>query len=260
MPELPDLEVFKGNIFNRLSSKKLTGAEVFNTSKMTVPKQYLLDELAGRELLSVGRLGKELLFDFGEGKVVAAHLMLNGTVSIIPEEAAGAVKFKIFSLQFERETIVFSDRGGLCTVKYKPPPGKAPDAFADAFTLGYFLGTAQKKGMTIIKSFLIDQSVVKGIGNAYADEILYAARVAPQSLTGRIPEEKLTELYHAIRAVMTDAIAEIKRISPDIISGEERSFLKVHNKNLKQTATGYPITIERVVSKITYYTEEQVMY
>jgi len=107
---------------------------------------------------------------------------------------------------------------------------------------------------------LIDQSVVKGIGNAYADEILWAARISPHSMTGRIPGNKLIELFNAIGMVLHDAVASIKRISPDIISGEERSFLKVHNKAVKETDTGYPIIVDRVVSKITYYTKEQVLY
>jgi formamidopyrimidine-DNA glycosylase len=260
MPELPDLEVFRGNIFDRLTSKRLVGVEVFNRNKMTVPGQYLHDELSGRELLGISRAGKELFFDFGGGRVIGAHLMLNGVISVVDGDAAGAIKFKIFSMRFERETVVFSDRGGLCTVKYKPSPGRAPDALADAFTLEYFLRTAHGKALTNVKSFLTDQKIVKGIGNAYADEILWAARVSPHSLTGNIPDDKLTELYDAIRKVLTDAIAAIRRIAPDIISGEERSFLKVHNKKIKTTETGYPVIVERIVSKITYYTDEQVLY
>ena len=73
---------------------------------------------------------------------------------------------------FERETLVFSDKDGLCAIKYMPSPGKTPDAFDDAFTLEYFLDTARGKPRVNVKAFLIDQSVVKGIGNAYADEIL----------------------------------------------------------------------------------------
>ena len=260
MPELPDLEVFKENIFNRLTSKRLVGVEVFNRDKMITPKQFLIDELAGRDLLRINRVGKELRFDFGGGKVVGAHLMLNGVTSIVAEEAVGEVKHKIFSMQFERETVVFSDKGGLCTVKYKPPAGRAPDAFDDAFTWDYFLGAARRNALAIVKLFLIDQSVVKGIGNAYADEILWVARISPHSLAGRIPEDKLALLYQAIRPVLNDAIASIKRISPDRISGEVRSFLKVHNKEISKTETGYPIIIERIASKITYYTEEQTMY
>jgi len=260
MPELPDLEVFKTNIFNRLSSKRLTGLEIFNANKVLPPKKILLDDLAGKDLLRVDRVGKELYFDFGGGKIITAHLMLNGEISIVAEEKADLIRFKIFSLRFENETVVFSDRGGLCTIKYMPMPGKAPDALDGAFTWEYFFNAAKGKSRANIKAFLIDQNVVKGIGNAYADEILWEARVSPYSVTGKIPEEKLKDIYSAIGSVLNGAIASIKRISPDIISGEERSFLKVHNKTIKVTATGHPIIVERIASKITYYTGEQLEY
>jgi len=135
-----------------------------------------------------------------------------------------------------------------------------PDAFDGTFTLKYFFDIARGKPRVNVKAFLTDQNIVKGIGNAYADEILWTARISPYSLVGKIPEERLTALYNAIGTVLHDAVDCIKRISPDIISGEERSFLKVHNRTIKETETGYPIIVERVASKITYYTKEQVEY
>ncbi|MCL2627991.1 MAG: hypothetical protein FWD44_04745 [Oscillospiraceae bacterium] len=259
MPELPDLEVFKVNIFKRLTSKQLAGIEVFNPAKVLATKEFLINNFVGKNLLSIDRLGKELLFNFGDNRVIAAHLMLSGKISIVSEDTVNAIKFKIFSMSFEQETIVFSDMGGLCTIKL-PVPGKAPDAFADTLTLEYFLDIARKKSRSNVKAFLIDQSIVKGIGNAYVDEILWAARISPLSLIGKIPEDKLAILYQSIGTVLSDAIASIKRISPDIISGEERSFLKVHNKAIKETETGYPIIVEKIASKITYHTKEQVVY
>ena len=265
MPELPDLEVFKENIYKRLSSKKLVDVNVYNFQKVTTPQGVFNEELKDRELISINRFGKELLFDFGEGKIVAAHLMLSGTISILNKvngepNAADSIKFKIFSMNFENEKVVFSDVGSLCTIKYKPALGDTPDAFGEDFTLEYFLDIARKKARTNIKTFLIDQKVVKGIGNAYVDEILWQARISPHSKVGKIPEEVLVELYHTIGKVFEEAIISIREIAPDIISGEERSFLQVHTKKRIQTETGYPIIVERLSSKITYYTEEQVLY
>jgi len=260
MPELPDLEVFKTNIFDRLASKRLVGLEVFNPQKVRPPEVLLLEDLAGRDLLCIDRVGKELCFDFGDGKVVAAHLMLNGEISIIPQEKVNAIPFKIFSLRFEQESVVFSDRGGLCTIRYKPPSDRAPDSFAPSFTLEYFQRAARAKPRVNVKAFLIDQKVIKGIGNAYADEILWAARVSPRSVIGKIPEDRLEALYQAIGTVLHDAIDSIRRISPDIITGEVRSFLKIHNPRLKTTETGYPIIVEYIASKKTYHTQEQVVY
>ena len=85
----------------------------------------------------------------------------------------------------------------------------------------------------IIKEFIIDQNIIKGIGNAYADEILWKAMISPHSTSGKIPEEVVMELNRAIPEILKDAIQKIKEISPEIISGEVRSFLKVHNTEKK---------------------------
>lgn len=261
MPELPDLEVFRVNVFDRLTSKRLTGLEVFNPKKVYASKAALISDLNGRDLLRIDRVGKELFFDFGERRIVAIHLMLNGEISIVEDEGAiAAINYKILSMRFERQTIVFSDRGSLCTVKYKPIMNSTPDAFDASFTLNYFLNVAHKNPYINVKAFLIDQHIVKGIGNAYADEILWAAHISPRSVIGKIPVDKMTELYNAIGTVLHSAISSIKRISPDIISGEERSFLKVHNRKIRQTETGYPIIVEKIATKTTYYTKEQVLY
>ena len=261
MPELPDLEVFKGNIFKKLTLKRLVDVNVFNHNKVTWPQDMLNNELKSRELIAINRFGKELLFDFADGKIIAAHLMLSGKVSIVSDaNAVEKIRHKVFSLNFEKEGVVFSDIGGLCTIKYKPLSDGVPDAFGADFTLEYFLKIARKKAAMNIKAFLIDQKVVKGIGNAYADEILWHARVSPHSIVGKIPADVMTELYEAIDTVLKGAVASIKEIAPDIISGEERRFLRVHNKSKKQTETGFPIIVERIVSKTTYFTKEQVLY
>jgi len=260
MPELPDLEVFKTNIFDQLTSKRLTGVEIYNPNKVHAVKEVLVDDLIERDLICINRVGKELFFDFGDSKIISTHLMLNGKTSIVTEDAVDAIKFKIFSMKFEHETIVFSDRGSLCTVKYMPTSNNTPDALGSTFTLDYFFDIAHKKRRTNVKSFLINQKIVKGIGNAYADEILWVARISPHSLIGKIPEDKLKDLYDAINTVLREAVDSLKRISPNAISGEERGFLKVHNRMIKKTETGYPIIVEKIASKTTYYTDEQILY
>ena len=261
MPELPDLEVFKDNIYKKLTSKQLVSLDVFNHQKVTVPQNVLAEQLKGRKLVAINRYGKELLFDFGNGSIIAAHLMLNGTISIVNDANVVAnTRFKIFALNFENETVLFSDVGSLCTIKYNPVFDGTPDALGEDFTFAYFLNIAQKRAKTNIKAFLINQKVVKGIGNAYVDEILWYARVSPHSKTGKIPDDVMTRLYHGINTVLKEAIVSIKAIAPETISGEERSFLQVHNKFKKQTETGFPIMIEKIASKTTYFTEEQIFY
>jgi formamidopyrimidine-DNA glycosylase len=117
-----------------------------------------------------------------------------------------------------------------------------------------------KKQRINIKAFLLDQQIIGGIGNAYSDEILWHAKISPKSIVGGIPAEVVDRLAHSIKTVLTNAVEYLRKNHSGILSGEVRSFLAVHNPKIKTSPTGYPVIIEQIASKKTYYTEEQVLY
>jgi formamidopyrimidine-DNA glycosylase len=116
------------------------------------------------------------------------------------------------------------------------------------------------KPRMLIKALLIDQKIVRGIGNAYADEILWQARISPRSVAGKLPGEAVEALAAAIRSVLTDAIQQLQKDHPDMIAGEFREFLAVHNPARNESPGGRPIRVETVSSKTTYFTDEQRLY
>jgi len=124
----------------------------------------------------------------------------------------------------------------------------------------YLRRKISKRPKKQVKAFLVDQAVLRGIGNAYADEILWQAKIAPKSAIGKIPDRVIDELIASIKSVLTGAVAEIKKRSPNIISGEVRDFLCVHNPNRSESPTGHRILTEKVASKLTYFTDEQTLY
>jgi formamidopyrimidine-DNA glycosylase len=75
----------------------------------------------------------------------------------------------------------------------------------------------------------MDQHVIRGIGNAYADEILWDAGISPFSISNKIPGKKIDALVKSIKSVLKEAEKEIVKRDPGIISGEVRDFLKIHN-------------------------------
>jgi formamidopyrimidine-DNA glycosylase len=111
-----------------------------------------------------------------------------------------------------------------------------------------------------IKDLLIDQKFVRGIGNAYVDEILWAARIHPASKTGKIPGKKVRELFNQIHKVLAAAERKIIKRNPEIIRGEIRDFLKVHNSKVKHSPKGVTIKKENLGNRITYYTDEQILF
>ena len=89
----------------------------------------------------------------------------------------------------------------------------------------------------------------------------YGMRKSVQySAAGKIPGKKVKELYSSINKVLVEAEEEIIKRDPDIIRGEIRDFLKVHNSKLTHSPTGGIIKKENIGSRITYYTDEQVLY
>ena len=113
------------------------------------------------------------------------------------------------------------------TVRVNPIPSSVPDALDVDET--YLRRKIAERSRVRAKPFLMDQAIIRGIGNAYADEILWQARISPKSTVGRIPDHVIDDFLMSIRSVLTEAIEEIKRQSPEAISGEVRDFLRVHN-------------------------------
>ena len=261
MPELPDLHVFAENLTKLTADKRIVSADIFSVRNVSAGIETLRSDWLDTCIAEIKRSGKELYFHSASEKVFSVHLMLSGGFDVCTTAEAEAIPFKIMSMGFDDgTTLVISDYQSLCKVTLNPAEPLAPDALSDAFTLERFLRSAARSKRKNIKAFIIDQSVVRGIGNAYADEILWTAGISPESTTGSIPEEKMAELYTAVGTVLTDAIVNIKRLSHDIIKGEERSFLKVHNSHKKRTDDGEPIIVRRIASKITYFTAAQTLY
>lgn len=262
MPELPDLTLYAKNLKKKLLNRPIRTAEVFHAAKVNVPAAGFSQALKGQQFTDIERDGKELLFHLSNGERLAVHLMLFGKCILLPAYTdAHGVNGKLFLLGFEDGgAFAVSDYRGMARATLNPRSNPAPDALSEDLTLEAFQALIQKRPAINIKALLIDQKVIKGIGNAYVDEILYQAHISPKSIAGKIPDGPLQDLYEAIGEVLRDAIKQIERLQPDIISGEERSFLKVHKPRTAQTNKGETIHVEEIAGKRTYYTDSQVLY
>lgn len=258
MPELPDLEVFSHNLNKKLAKKKLKEVTVVNKSKLKVPATQLKESLEGAVLKKVYREGKGLHFAFENDNVLGLHLMLHGKLNLF--EKKNDQKNTIIELLFDDDTgLTLSDYQGAATPTLNPETKSAPDALSKEIDFDFLKEKLAKK-RTNIKTFLLDQKNIRGIGNAYADEILWEAGISPLSVCNKIPDAKIKELAKAIKSVLEDAEKQIRKKDPNIISGEIRDFLKIHNSKRKESPTGGKILNTTINSRITYYTEEQELF
>lgn len=258
MPELPDLNVFAKNLDKKLAGKKVEKIKVENKSKLKVSVSELEKAIEGSQLKKLYREGKELHFEFSNGNILGLHLMLHGNLNLF--EGKNEKKNPIIEIHFDDGSgLALTDFQGAANATLNPVVKDSPDALSEEVNYQFLKEKLSKKKSTI-KAFLLDQNMIRGIGNAYADEILWESRIHPESKGNKIPEEKIRALAKDIKSVLKDAEKQILRINPDIISGEERSFLKIHNSKKKESPTGGKIHNKRVNSRITYYTDEQELY
>ncbi|MDP3580529.1 MAG: DNA-formamidopyrimidine glycosylase family protein [Ignavibacteria bacterium] len=257
MPELPDLTVFANNLTKKLKGRKIKSVEFFSTQRLNVTTEEFQKTVCDKAIEEVNRVGKETEFVFSNGTKLHVHLMLTGMFTI--GKSAQNVSSKILTLTFfDGDLLVISDPKGLVTLKLNPVPSMVPDALDAA--KDYLKERMVKKPKVLVKTFLIDQGVIRGIGNAYADEILWRAKISPKSIVGKLPDAVIDDLVNSIRIVLLDAIEEIKKKKPEIISGEIRDFLIVHNPFRRTSPEGHVIIKEQIASKTTYYTDEQILY
>jgi formamidopyrimidine-DNA glycosylase len=258
MPELPDLQVFSKNLNRELVGKKLVKLTVVDNRKLKTTTSKLKKSLEGSSIKKVYREGKELHFEFSNGKILGLHLMLRGNLNLF--EKKNQEKFAIIELLFEDGTgLAMSDYQRSAVATLDPVVKSVPDAMSKKINFK-FLKEALSKKRTTIKNFLLDQDIIRGIGNAYADEILWKAGISPFSVCNKIPDEKIKKLATTIQTVLSNAQKQILKKDRKIISGEVRDFLDIHNSKKEKSPTGGKILKKMVNSRKTYYTDEQELY
>ena len=256
MPEIPDLNIFCTNLAKRLIGKKLSRINILIPRRLKLPEDAFKETLEGQELMAINRVGKQLYFKFGGQHVLGLQLMLYGSMHWY--EGKNANTFTIAELLFTDGTgLAITDWQKAVILTLDPVISKVPDAMD--LPEG-FLKTALNKMNKPIKTVLQEGKVVQGIGNAYADEILYAAKLSPFSIASKIPQEKIDILTKVIPKVLADAEGHIFKNFPDTITEKERDFLQVHRPRHELTLAGEPILKAEIASRKTYYTAGQELF
>ena len=257
MPELPDLQVFSANLEKILKGKKVKKVNMPVTKKLKIPLSVLKKSIEGAKVEKVYRDGKELRFAFDNKNILGMHLMLHGNLNLF--EKKNEEKHAIFEMLFDDNSgLALSDWQKMANVSLNPEVSTAPDALSKEINEKFLKEALDKK--STVKQVLMDQHIIRGIGNAYADEILWEARISPFSTSNKIPPEKIKLLAKAIRKVLTAAEKKIKKEHPDLVTGEIRDFLLIHNSHKIETPAGVPILSGEINKRKTYYTSEQELF
>jgi formamidopyrimidine-DNA glycosylase len=256
MPEIPDLNIFCTNLAGRLVGKTLTNIGILVPRRLKTPEAGFKAALEEQRLTAINRVGKQLYFEFTNNHVLSLQLMLYGSMHWYEDKNEN--RFTIAEMQFSDGTgLAITDWQKAVILSLDPEVSTVPDAMH--LPDGY-LEKALKGKSKPIKTVLQEGKVVQGIGNAYVDEILYAAKISPFSIAAKIPEKTIAVLTKEIKQVLTEAEAHILKNFPDTITEKERDFLKVHLPKHKLTPKGEEILVAEIAKRKTYYTAGQELF
>lgn len=245
MPELPEVETIKRKLKPDLVGKVISEVEILS------PKNFVgnKNEVFGSKIISVDRYGKVLVFALSNKKFLNVHFKLSGQI-LFSKNADKAIFKNIIPFtkgnkmpaNTTRVIIKFTDGSGIffndlrkfgwMKVSEQPLKPKGTDVMSKEFTPKLiFLMT--KKTRKPIKVLLMDQDLITGIGNIYANDSLFLAKIHPQRLSNSLTEKEIGLLYKTIKQTISEGIrdcgssgADEAFILPDgSRGGHQRNFL-----------------------------------
>ena len=254
MPELPDIALYLEALEPRVLDRRL--------AKLRLVSPFLLRtvepgprDLEGKNVVSLRRLGKRIVFGFEDSLFLVLHLMIAGRLKWLPQGAKVPGKVGLAAFDFEGGTLVLTEAGskrraslhilkGEEALEAHDPGGIEPlEMSLDDFR------TALTRERHTLKRTLTDPHVFSGIGNAYSDEILHRARISPVQLTTNLSEEEIARLYGAIREVLLEWIERLRRDTGTAFPEKVTAFrpeMAVHGRyNLPCPVCGTPV--QRIV-------------
>jgi formamidopyrimidine-DNA glycosylase len=239
MPEVPDLEAIR-KFFNRtVAGETIEGVDTPIPVVIRVPREEFVRLLTGETLGEVHRHGKFLLFTLGSGRVMVVNAMLTGRFSLAkPSDKRHARTCFALRLSGGRE-LRYADQRLMGRVYLATPETletlpqfaeMGPDVLSPSLTEEVFRERLRRYTGQI-KSILVNHKFVAGIGNAYADEILWQARVHPYRKRSQMSDDEIGALYHATRDVLNWAEPIVwEKMGESLDYKEWRDHLRVHRR------------------------------
>lgn len=230
MPEMPEVETIRKDLSKRVCGRQIVSAEVRLVRQLRAPKTVEEFEtlVTGKTILKIDRRGKYLLCDIGDA-VIVIHLGMTGQLYYVrTTDDIDMVHVRFLFRLDSGEYIVFSDIrtfGGVYALK-KEQLGEirglatlGPEPLSEELTAMYLLSRLTKR-KSPIKSFLLDQRQVGGLGNIYVDEALFVAGIHPMRSCDSLAPEEVEKLIVGINRVIADGIRDGGTTFRDYRNGE----------------------------------------
>ncbi len=238
MPEMPEVETIRRTLSGRVEGRKIARVDIGLSRLIKWPTaaefQAMITE---REIVRLDRRGKYLLFYLDNQLVFIIHLRMTGRIYYVTPGTAFD-KFTHIVFRFDNgDALVYADPRTLGTLYLMPQnelwriAGLAtmgPEPLSDEFTQEYFADMLSKRQATI-KSILLNQKLIGGLGNIYVDEALAIAGIDPERRANSINKTEVKYLFQAVNQVIADGIAHGGTTFRDYRDGRGQSGSHQHH-------------------------------
>jgi formamidopyrimidine-DNA glycosylase len=230
VPELPEVETIRRGLARRIAGRRISGYRLLGGHLLQGCRPGELRRLRGRRVLELGRRGKYLIITLDDGMSLVFHLKMTGQF-LLDESGRPPDRHTHLILRFGRwsQDLRFRDVRKFGRLRLVRREGGGPDdPFRDLgpepleVSLGAFERLVRRRPGRL-KSLLLDQNFLAGIGNIYADEILFEAGLHPLTSASRLSPARVRRLWLAVRQVLGRAVARGGSSIRDYIDAEGRA-------------------------------------
>ena len=228
MPELPEVETVRRGLHRLIIHRTVRSVTSDAVKSFPNSQTDVAQFVVGASVIDVRRRAKVLMIDLDTGYTVVTHLKMTGQLVFVGDERFGAGhptdslinelpdKSTRVTIEFiDSSQLFFNDQRKFGWMKLYPTvevpnidfmQKVGPEPLEDDFTKDVFYERLQRRKNTTIKAAILDQTVLAGVGNIYADEGLWGARIHPATRVKDVPRTQLDDLWREIREVMALAI------------------------------------------------------
>lgn len=270
MPELPEVELVAQALNKLVSNRQIVAAELLRQrlAPTHLPAEFA-DKLKNSQIKSVSRRGKHLLFELDSAQILIVHLRMTGRFLLLPLERELPKHAHAVFYFADEMRLIFEDQRHFGMMKIvakerlletKELACLAPETFSEEFSLQYFRKTL-KNSKRNLKEFLLDQTKVCGLGNIYAAEALFLAKINPQIAARNLSAKRAAMLHEKIRFVLNESIAHGSTLNVDpenidgsYYGGDYEGHWRVYNRENESCPTCATV-IKRIVqgSRSTFF-------
>jgi formamidopyrimidine-DNA glycosylase len=254
MPELPDITVYVECLRSRIVGQALEKADIASPFLLRTVDPPI-SELSGRRIEEIERLGKRIVWRFEGELFLVLHLMIAGRLHWKPPGAKLPGKVGLAAFHFPSGTLTLTEAGSKRRASLHLVRGREELRQHDPGGLEVLgcdlpaFAAALKRENHTLKRALTDPHLFSGIGNAYSDEILHAARLSPVTLTSRLSDQQVRQLFAAVRDTLLDWTERLRREAGDSFPEKVTAFregMAVHGR-FGQPCPVCRSTVQRIV-------------